>query len=110
MRRELLRRNKMGFFSHIHARIALMRWGGSKTLGKHKRIRIKRSYEYHDQVMITCKWSLREVKPDGTTSDVYYGDEDRVSVYYIQKHIKDLECNVLPKMIKRFADKIGEEL
>ena len=98
------------FFRNIYARLALKCWAGSKIIGKHGRIRVKRSYSYYDSILITCRWSLREVMPDGSLSKPYYSDEDRVSSYYVTKHIKKVDVHVLPKMIQKFAEKIGEEL
>lgn len=87
-----------------------MRWSGTKKAGKNERIQIKRSYIYHDKVMITCHWSLREIHTDGSLGNPIFSLEDRVSELYVKKYIRKIEKNILPEQIKKVANKIGEEL
>ena len=99
----------MNLIKTIRNKITLHCWSGVKIVGKHKRIRLSRTYESYHKSVVDLTWSMREVLPDGKQSKPSVISE-RVSNVNLRRVISHYERQVVPHALERFAQKIGETL
>ncbi len=99
----------VNYFSKLSYKLFLLRWAGKKRIGRNKHIRLKRTYEFVHKDVIDIRWTLREIKDDGSISSPKVISE-RVNLAGVKTAIQQIEQDNLPRLIKHFAEKIGETL